>query len=127
MFAQSVRENIDFQEENCNEDDKIMDILEYLGMAEKIRGLEKGLHTSVYKIFDENGYTPSGGEAQKIAFARAIYKDALVFVLDEPTASLDPQAELEIYNIFNDIVVNKTCFFISHRLAIAAFSTRILV
>lgn len=127
LFAQSVRENIDFQEENCNEDDKIMDILEYLGMAEKIRGLEKGLHTSVYKIFDENGYTPSGGEAQKIAFARAIYKDALVFVLDEPTASLDPQAELEIYNIFNDIVVNKTCFFISHRLAIAAFSTRILV
>lgn len=127
LFAENVRENITFKSENPIEDAKVMTILEYLGMSEKIKGLGEVLDTSIYKIFDENGYTPSGGEAQKIDFARAIYKDALVFVLDEPTASLDPQAELEIYNIFNDMVVNKTCFFISHRLAIAAFSTHILV
>lgn len=76
---------------------------------------------------DENGVEISGGEAQKLALARALYKDAPVVILDEPTAALDPIAENEIYTRFNSFVQSKTAIYISHRLSSCVFCDKIAV
>ena len=89
--------------------------------------LDKGLETLVYRDFDDAGFTPSGGEGQKIAIARALYKDAPLIILDEPTAALDPIAEAEIYSKFDGLVKNKTSLYISHRLSSCKFCSHILV
>lgn len=86
-----------------------------------------GLDTYLYKNFDKKGVEISGGEAQKIAIARALYKNAPFIILDEPTAALDPIAEAEIYAKFNDIADNKTAIYISHRLSSCRFCDRIVV
>jgi len=86
-----------------------------------------GLDTYLHKNFDKKGVEISGGEAQKIAIARALYKNAPFIVLDEPTAALDPIAEAEIYAKFNDIADNKTAIYISHRLSSCRFCDRIVV
>ena len=83
--------------------------------------------TVLYRDFDENGVDISGGEAQKIALARALYKDAAFIVLDEPTAALDPIAEFEVYSKMNDLVGDKTAVFISHRLSSCRFCHDIAV
>ncbi len=88
---------------------------------------DKGLATNLYKDFDSEGVEVSGGEAQKIALARALYKDAPFIILDEPTAALDPIAEQEIYSKFNEIVGDKTAIYISHRLSSCRFCDEILV
>lgn len=75
----------------------------------------------MYKIFSEEGFEPSGGEGQKIALARAMYKDAPVMILDEPTAALDPRAEYEIYRNFSEMTAGKTTVFISHRMSSSKF------
>ena len=79
------------------------------------------------KVFDEEGVEPSGGEQQKLALARALYKDSPVLILDEPTAALDPIAEYEIYRQFNELVEHKTAFYISHRLSSCKFCDKIAV
>ena len=89
--------------------------------------MEKGLDTRIFKIFEEDGVEPSGGEQQKIAIARALYKNAPVVILDEPTAALDPMAEYEIYRQFHTLVGDKTAFYISHRLSSCRFCDRIAV
>ena len=81
----------------------------------------------MYKDIDKEGVEISGGEAQKIAIARALYKDAPFIVLDEPTAALDPVAEAEIYEKFNDIAGDKTAIYISHRLSSCKFCDEIAV
>lgn len=100
---------------------RIQSVLERVGLSDKLKKLPKGIDTEVYKSFDETGFEPSGGEGQKIALARALYKDAPVMILDEPTAALDPRAEYEIYRQFNDIVKGKTAVYISHRLSSTKF------
>lgn len=97
------------------------------GFAERLASMEKGLDTSIYREFDENGIEPSGGEAQKIAIARALYKNAPFLILDEPTAALDPMAEAEIYAQLNQIAGDKTSIYISHRLSSCRFCEEILV
>lgn len=97
------------------------------GMGERLRDFYNGLDTPIYKDFDVNGIEISGGEAQKIAIARAIYKDGPIVVLDEPTAALDPIAEAEVYEHFNGIIKGKTAVFISHRLSSCRFCDRIVV
>ncbi len=89
--------------------------------------MTKGLKTWLYKNLDKEGVEISGGEAQKIAIARALYKDAPFIILDEPTAALDPIAEAEIYEKFNDIVGDKTAVYISHRLSSCKFCDEIAV
>lgn len=79
------------------------------------------------KEFDKNGVELSGGESQKLAIARACYKDAPIIILDEPTASLDAVAEYEIYAGFEKLVENKTAIIISHRLSSTHFCDRIIV
>ena len=97
------------------------------GFADRLAAMEQGLDTVLYKDLSEDGVDISGGEAQKIAIARALYKDAPFIILDEPTAALDPIAEAEIYSKFNDIAGDKTAIYISHRLSSCKFCDEIAV
>lgn len=125
LFAFSVKDNIALAEE-CN-DEQIASLLHQVGLTSKIESLEKGADTLLFKSFDENGIEPSGGEQQKLAIARALYKKAPVVILDEPTAALDPVAEYDIYRQFNSLVGGKTAIYISHRLSSCRFCDRIAV
>lgn len=106
---------------------KVQKALMDAGFEERLGSLPDGLNTQLYKDFTENGVEISGGEAQKIAIARALYKDAPFIILDEPTAALDPVAEAEIYEKFNDIAGDKTAIYISHRLSSCKFCDEIVV
>lgn len=101
--------------------------LKEAGFGERLSKMPKGLETSLYQDFDKQGVEISGGEAQKIALARALYKNAPFIVLDEPTAALDPASEYEVYRKFNEISGGKTAIYISHRLASCRFCDEILV
>ncbi len=96
------------------------------GLGDKLDALPHGIHTKLDKQVNQDGTELSGGEAQKLMMARALYKDAPVLVLDEPTAALDPIAENEIYLQYRDMTEGKTSLFISHRLASTQFCDRIL-
>ncbi|WP_058302824.1 ABC transporter ATP-binding protein [Gorillibacterium timonense] len=106
---------------------RVMDCLNKAGFSERLDEMANGLDTYLYKDFDEQGVEVSGGEAQKIAIARAHYKEAPFLILDEPTAALDPIAEAEIYRKFNEIVGDKTGIYISHRLSSCRFCDEIAV
>ena len=97
------------------------------GFGKRLDELRDGLSTAIYKDFDENGVDISGGEAQKIALARALYKDAPFLILDEPTAALDPIAEFEVYSRMNQMIGEKSAVFISHRLSSCRFCQDIVV
>lgn len=104
--------------------DAMLHQVELDGMVGK---LPKGADTTIFKMFEEDGIEPSGGEQQKLAIARALCKDAPVIILDEPTAALDPIAEYEIYRQFHTLVGDKSAFYISHRLSSCRFCDRIAV
>ena len=125
LFAFSVKDNIALGEE-CSSD-LITSLIHQVGLKDKIDSLEKGAETMLFKSFDENGIEPSGGEQQKLAIARALYKKAPVVILDEPTAALDPVAEYDIYRQFDSLVGGKTAIYISHRLSSCKFCDRIAV
>ena len=97
------------------------------GFGARLASMDKGLDTMIYKNLTEDGVDVSGGEAQKIAIARALYKDAPFSILDEPTAALDPIAEAEIYGKFDEIAGDKTAIYISHRLSSCKFCDEIAV
>jgi ABC-type multidrug transport system fused ATPase/permease subunit len=129
LLSFSLRENVALEqadEDNGNEQ-RILAAVDKAGLGPKIGTLEKGLDTSIYKNFDAQGIELSGGEAQKLAIARAIYRDAPMVVLDEPTAALDPLAEYEIYQRFDELIGGKTTVYISHRLSSCRFCDRIAV
>lgn len=107
--------------------DRVLKSLADAGFEERLSSLPDGLDTQLYRDFDDSGVMISGGEAQKIAIARAIYRDAPFIILDEPTAALDPMAEAEIYAQFNEISGDKTAIYISHRLSSCRFCDEILV
>ncbi|MDR0963316.1 MAG: ABC transporter ATP-binding protein/permease [Clostridium sp.] len=106
---------------------KATQCLEKVGFGKRLRSLEKGLETYLYKGYDESGVEISGGEAQKIALARALYKDSPILILDEPTAALDPMAEFELYSKMDEIAAGRTVVYISHRLSSCRFCDDILV
>jgi ATP-binding cassette subfamily C protein len=91
------------------------------GIGEKINSLEKGIDTPMLKILDSSGIELSGGENQKLALTRGLYKNGAIVILDEPTAALDPIAEYNIYKDFDSMIGNKTAIYISHRLASTRF------
>ena len=97
------------------------------GFGDRLANMEKGLDTMLYKDLSEEGVDVSGGEAQKIAIARALFKDVPFIILDEPTAALDPIAEAEIYSKFNEITGDRTAIYISHRLSSCKFCDEIAV
>lgn len=125
LFAFSIAENV-AAEMNYNRE-KVLSCLERVGLGKRISELERGIETPLYRDYENDGIDVSGGEAQKIAIARALYKDAPFIILDEPTAALDPLAEAEIYSQFNEIVENKTAIYISHRLSSCRFCNNIAV
>jgi ABC-type multidrug transport system fused ATPase/permease subunit len=118
LFGFSLRENF-VLDHDCTEQN-------FLALLAQI-GLKQNADTILFKFFDEHGLEPSGGEQQKIAIARALFKRAPVVILDEPTAALDPFAEYDIYRHFNTLIGNKTAVYISHRLSSCKFCDRIAV
>ncbi|MGF7109038.1 ABC-type multidrug transport system fused ATPase/permease subunit [Treponema pedis] len=128
LFSFSIKENITFGKTETEEDKKRFEkIVESTGLKEVIEKLNKGVDTLVYRDFDDAGFTPSGGQGQKIAIARAAYKNAPIAILDEPTAALDPKAENKIYEQFDEFFKDKCSLYISHRMAVTKFSDRTLV
>ena len=122
----TIAQNISGQTVEETDLEKVNRVLEQSGLAEKIQSLEKKEHTSLTQVIDDKGIMLSGGELQKLMLARALYKDAPILVLDEPTAALDPIAEQSLYLKYNSLTENKTSIFISHRLASTQFCNRII-
>ncbi len=124
LFSFSIAQNVacdkDFDEQ------KVTDCLERAGFGERLKTMPDGIRTNIYQM-EDNGVEISGGEAQKIAIARALYKDAPFVILDEPTSALDPVAEYEIYQHFDKMVQGKTSIYISHRMSSCRFCDKILV
>lgn len=121
LLAFTLKENVALDQAEGIPDEKVQETLIRSGLGGKLSQLPRGVQTHVYKIFSEEGFEPSGGEGQKIALARAMYKDAPVMILDEPTAALDPRAEYEIYRNFSEMTAGKTTVFISHRMSSSKF------
>lgn len=123
--AFSIAENVAF-EENYDED-KVWDVLEQAGLKEKIMALPRKIQTPIGKDIEEDGIQLSGGETQKLLLARALYREARLILLDEPTAALDACAETAIYQSYEKVLKDKTVLFISHRLASTRFCDEILL
>ncbi|MCI8355803.1 MAG: ABC transporter ATP-binding protein [Lachnospiraceae bacterium] len=124
LFAFPLWENVTAGYPRCEE--RIWEALRRADADRMVEGMEEKLDTWLYKDY-EDGVEISGGEAQKLALARALYKDAPVVVLDEPTAALDPKAEAEIYARFNEMVEGRTSIYISHRMSSCRFCDDIIV
>lgn len=120
-LGQNVAASVQYEAERAKE------VLQLAGFGERLNKLKKGLETVVYPEYEQDGVSFSGGEEQKIAIARAIYKGGQICILDEPTAALDPVSESRVYESFDEIVKGKTAVYISHRLSSCKFSDRIFV
>lgn len=125
ILSLTVADNISANDE-CDKD-MLNSALDKANIKDRIEAMPQKEKTYLYKDLDKSGVEISGGEAQKLALARALYKDSPIVILDEPTAALDPIAENEIYSRFNYFVENKTAIYISHRLSSCAFCDRIAV
>ncbi|NLC93529.1 MAG: ABC transporter ATP-binding protein, partial [Treponema sp.] len=121
LFAFEIKENITMDDIDADIDD----IYKEVGLFNKLNSLPNKDKTIMFKAFDKNGIELSGGEQQKLAIARALYKDAPIIILDEPTAALDPIAEYEIYKQFDSLTGGKTAIYISHRLSSCQFCDKI--
>lgn len=122
----SIEKNIALQLEENIDDEKMNRVLNMSGFMKKIKTLPKGKKTLLVKSVYEEAIELSGGEVQKLMLARALYKDAPIIILDEPTAALDPIAENEIYQKYNELTKDRTSIFISHRLSSTKFCDRIV-
>lgn len=128
LFAYSIKDNI--SSNSCKteeENERLLEAIKNVGLNEKIDSLPDGVDSLYSKKYDENGIELSGGETQKIAIARAIYKNSSLIILDEPTSALDPLAEADIYMNFNKLVKTKTAIYISHRMSSSVFCDKILL
>ncbi len=128
LLSAPILENILINEHPSYENDKIVrKFCEKMGILKKLNQLKKGIHTNLYKNFDDEGFVPSGGEEQKIAIIRALCKNGSFAVLDEPTAALDPKTEYEINTEFSEIDDRIFMIFISHRLSSCLLCDKIAV
>lgn len=125
LFAFTLGENVAACEDVDRE--RARSLLAKSGFSARLDSMPQGLDTHLYKDLSEKGVEVSGGEAQKIALARALYKKAPFVILDEPTAALDPVAEHEIYTSFNELVEDRGAIYISHRLSSCRFCDLIAV
>jgi ATP-binding cassette subfamily B protein len=127
-FAFTIRENITLSDvDTKSNDERVVSALR-CSQAVSILQMEKnGLDTCLYKIFDNDGIELSGGQSQKLALARTFYRNTQCLVLDEPSSSLDPEAEHKIFDIFGDLCKGKTVLYITHPLSNISFADRIIV
>ncbi len=125
LLSFSIAENVACSTEF--DEDKVWKCLEMAGLSERVRNMPKKINQCVTKLYEEDGVDLSGGEAQKLAIARALYKDAPFVILDEPTAALDPKSESEIYARFDEMSGGRTAVYISHRMSSCRFCDRIAV
>lgn len=125
IFAFPLKQNVSMKEVKNTDDKLIFELLEKSGLGEKVKSLKKGIDTELLKVVDEEGIDLSGGQRQKLALARSLYKNAPIVVLDEPTAALDALAEKELYEKFSTLIGEKTSVYISHRLASTRFCDNI--
>ncbi|WP_310605465.1 ABC transporter ATP-binding protein [Anaerosporobacter sp.] len=123
----SISENIGLQPKEEIDTNRVMACIEKAGLKEVVQNLEHGIDTNMLKVLDEHGVQLSGGQTQKLLLARALYKDAPILILDEPTAAFDPIAEHELYLSYYDLTKDKTSIFITHRLASTQFCDKILL
>lgn len=126
LFNVTIEENITCAAGD-ERHDRVSQILSDVGMTEKMESLPHGIHTLFGKAYDKDAVEFSGGQAQKIAIARALYKDASLVILDESTSALDPIAEAEIYENFHTLVGDKTAVYISHRMSSSVFCDKVMV
>ena len=133
IFAFSLKENIEMgnvdyaPDDAAKREERVNETLELSGLKEDVQKLPNGPDTILYKSFDEKGTELSGGQRQKTAISRALYRNAPIVILDEPTAALDPVAEYDIYRKFDTLVGHKSAIYISHRLSSCKFCDRIAV
>lgn len=125
LTAYSIAENIALEETFDSE--KLWKVLAQAGLEEKVRSLDRQLETNLGKDIAQDGITLSGGEIQKLLLARALYREASLILLDEPTASLDALAETAVYEMYHTLMQKKSVLFISHRLASTRFCDRIIL
>lgn len=124
ILAFTLRENVAGCLEGID-DNRVTAVLEQVGLTEAVNALPKKTEQMMLKVIEEDGVLLSGGQNQKLSIARALYKDANMVIMDEPTAALDPLAEAEIYENFSALVKGKTAVYISHRLASTRFCDHI--
>jgi len=127
LMPASISENVSLRPPEATDAGRVRECLELAGLWGKVRSLEKGAGTNLVRQVHDDAVELSGGERQKLALARALYKDAPLLVLDEPTAALDPIAENETYRRYADLTRGKTSIYISHRLASTRFCDRIIL
>lgn len=125
-FSFPLADNVSCKTPEETDVSRLEDCLKKADLWEKVQSLEKGVQTVMNKDLDKEGVLLSGGEMQKLMLARALYKEAPVVILDEPTAALDPIAESEMYQKYHELTEGKTSIFISHRLSSTRFCNRIL-
>ena len=125
-FSFPLADNVSCVDCGREDSERLRESLEKAGLWERVQALPKGAQTFMNKDLDEAGVALSGGEVQKLMLARALYKDAPMVILDEPTAALDPIAESEMYERYDELVQGRTAVFISHRLSSTRFCDRIL-
>ncbi len=124
LFSFSIAENVAASRQY--DKGRVLECIEKAGFMNRLQEMPEGIYTNIYQL-EENGAEISGGEAQKLAIARALYKDAPWVILDEPTSALDPVAEFEVYSHFDELVRDKTAIYISHRMSSCRFCDMIYV
>jgi ABC-type multidrug transport system fused ATPase/permease subunit len=126
VTAYTVMENVSMTTEEDTDVNKVNSVIELSGLKQKVDSLKDGINTYIQNVFVNDGIELSGGEQQKLILARALYKNAPILILDEPTAALDPIAESELYDQYAEFSKDKTSIYISHRLASTRFCDRII-
>lgn len=125
LFAFSIAQNIAGSEHY--DEARVMQALQLAGLYDRVQRLPLGINTVIKQQLDDDGVELSGGEAQKLAIARAWYTESKLIILDEPTAALDPVSEYEIYRHFDELVADHSAIYISHRMSSCRFCERIIV
>ena len=123
----SIRENITIGSHEPEDDEKLMEACDIAGLTGMISGLPKGMDTELQRTFESDGLVPSGGQAQRIALARAIYRGGEIMILDEPVASIDPETEFEIFAKVKKEWKGKTLVLVSHRLSNVTMCDKIII
>jgi len=127
VLAYGIDVNISMKPREDTDQKKVDEVIQIAGLEEKVKSLSNGKYTSAEKYLDSEGTELSGGERQKLILARALYKDAPILILDEPSSALDPIAEAELYEKYHDMTLNKTSIYISHRLSSTKFCDEVLL